>query len=106
MGKLLLRIKLIFGIHPNNLYCKRCTACGESGCCSPLSCDLSGKGMYCDTYKTELRETYENHNKMMGYIECKIIALKAELKEETSLTTRYKIQGKIEQLEYLQNINL
>jgi len=102
MKKYIIKIKRLFGIHPNDPYCDICTACGESGCCSPLSCDLSGKGMYCDIYKAELREAYDDYNTLMGYIECKIIALKSELKEETSLTTRYKIQGKIEQLEYLQ----
>jgi hypothetical protein len=34
-------------------YCKTCGSCGETGCCSPLSCDL---GENCEYPKTNLNE--------------------------------------------------
>jgi hypothetical protein len=39
-------------------YCKECTGCGESGCCSPLMCSMEGECSYRLTYLRELKEAY------------------------------------------------
>lgn len=39
-------------------YCKICTGCGESGCCSPLACSQHPDGKYCGGNLNELKFGY------------------------------------------------
>lgn len=39
-------------------YCKLCSSCGESGCCSPMMCSFEEGCEYRNTYITELKENY------------------------------------------------
>jgi hypothetical protein len=41
-----------------NPYCPVCSACGEDGCCSALSCQQKEDGHYCETYLKHLRFGY------------------------------------------------
>lgn len=41
-----------------NPYCVICTSCGESGCCSPVSCKQHPKGKYCEGNLNELKFGY------------------------------------------------
>ena len=49
-------------------YCKICSACGEEGCCSPLSCQQHLDGEYCGTYLTDLKFAYDFYQKISGYL--------------------------------------
>ena len=49
-------------------YCPICEGCGESGCCSPLICEMSVNGKYCQTYLRDLKMGYELHGKLMDTI--------------------------------------
>lgn len=51
-----------------NLYCKICSACGEEGCCSPLSCQQHPDGEYCQRYLTDLKFAYDFYEKISGYL--------------------------------------
>jgi hypothetical protein len=51
-----------------NPYCPVCTGCGEEGCCSPLSCDMSPNGSYCRTYLRDLKYTYSLYNEVIKLI--------------------------------------
>lgn len=39
-------------------YCKICTGCGESGCCSPVACEQHPDGAYCRGNLNELKFGY------------------------------------------------
>jgi len=39
-------------------YCKVCTACGETGCCSVYMCTMEDGCEYKQTYLRELKENY------------------------------------------------
>ena len=39
-------------------YCKICTSCGETGCCSPIACEQHPDGKYCDGNLNELKFGY------------------------------------------------
>lgn len=39
-------------------YCPVCSACGEEGCCSPMSCDQDPNGHYCKGYLKDLKFGY------------------------------------------------
>lgn len=39
-------------------YCKLCSACGESGCCSPMMCSFEEGCEYKNGYLKELKEEY------------------------------------------------
>lgn len=39
-------------------YCKLCSACGESGCCSPMMCSFEEGCEYKNGYLKELKEDY------------------------------------------------
>lgn len=49
-------------------YCKICSACGEYGCCSPLSCQQHPVGEYCGRYLTDLKFGYDFHQKICEYL--------------------------------------
>ncbi len=49
-------------------YCKICSACGEEGCCSPLSCEQHPDGEYCQSYLTDLKFAYDFYQKISGYL--------------------------------------
>lgn len=42
-----------------NPYCPVCEACGEEGCCSPLLCEQSPEGHYCESYLRDLKFAYK-----------------------------------------------
>ncbi len=39
-------------------YCPICDACGESGCCSAMSCQQHPDGHYCESYLRDLKIAY------------------------------------------------
>ena len=39
-------------------YCPVCSACGEEGCCSPMSCQQHPQGSYCKSYLNDLKFAY------------------------------------------------
>ena len=39
-------------------YCPLCDACGEEGCCSPMSCQQHPDGSYCEAYLKDLKFGY------------------------------------------------
>jgi len=41
-----------------NPYCPVCSGCGEGGCCSPLICEQSPDGRYCEWYLRDLKFGY------------------------------------------------
>ena len=60
-------------------YCPICSACGEDGCCSALSCKQHSDGHYCETYLKELRFGYALNKQFQRELYDK---LSTELKEE------------------------
>jgi len=42
-------------------YCKVCSGCGEEGCCSPMACEYSKDGAYCEKYLRDLKFGYLMH---------------------------------------------
>ena len=54
----------------NPIYCKKCGACGESGCCPPDRCNC----LYGDEYKTEYTELCAENE----HLQAKIDALMLE----------------------------
>ena len=64
-------------------YCKICSACGEDGCCSPLSCQQHPDGEYCQRYLTDLKFAYELHERFIAKInDEKLILLHIKLFDE------------------------
>lgn len=53
---------------PYTPYCDVCSGCGEEGCCSPMMCDMSPDGSYCNTYLRDLKYTYDTYHKVMDSI--------------------------------------
>lgn len=45
-------------------YCPVCDACGEEGCCSPLMCEQSPAGDYCEWYLRDLKFAYKMYQWM------------------------------------------
>jgi hypothetical protein len=52
----------------HNPYCPICDGCGEEGCCSPLRCEQSSEGSYCQTYLKDLKFGYKMNNILMEKI--------------------------------------
>jgi len=48
-------------------YCPDCTACGESGCCSPLCCGFTEGCHYKETYLRDLRHGYYMYEWLLKY---------------------------------------
>ena len=42
-----------------NPYCPICEGCGEEGCCSPINCEQSPDGYYCQSYLRDLKFGYK-----------------------------------------------
>jgi hypothetical protein len=50
-------------------YCKICSGCGESGCCSPLSCEQHPEGHYCRGYLRDLQFGYRMFKDLFNLID-------------------------------------
>lgn len=52
-----------------NPYCKVCGACGEEGCCSPLTCDFTEGCEYKDIYLKDLKYGYLLMQRLYDYLD-------------------------------------
>ena len=52
----------------SNPYCSVCTGCGEEDCCSPLNCQQSIEGRYCEWYLRDLKFGYKMYKDIYDLI--------------------------------------
>lgn len=50
-------------------YCPVCSGCGEEGCCSPLNCEMSKDGMYCEGYLKDLKFGYRMQEELYEHVD-------------------------------------
>jgi hypothetical protein len=50
-------------------YCPVCSACGEDGCCSAMSCKQDPAGHYCKTYLRDLKFGYMMYKELMKLLD-------------------------------------
>lgn len=51
-----------------NPYCPICSGCGEELCCSPLHCEQSSDGSYCEWYLKDLKFGYKMYQDLYDLI--------------------------------------